>query len=96
MAITTDALNDLAERVRAVVAREYPEADIEVEARTEIGRVTGQIVSDVFAGMSPSERQARLWAILRDRFDPADLLRISLLFTLTPQEIEDLDSADFD
>jgi hypothetical protein len=51
------------------------------------------VVSDGFAEMMHSERQSVVWRIADQALDPSDALKISMILTLTHDEIDDSKSA---
>jgi len=53
------------------------------------GNVYGWIISPEFSGLSDEERQEKVWTCLRDNLDQADLIKISLLFTFTFEELDE-------
>lgn len=53
-------------------------------------KVAGQVLSDSFRSMSPSERQDRIWLYLDQALTPAERTKISFIVTDTPKEHEAL------
>ena len=50
------------------------------------GKVAGLVLSTIFVGMSPSDRQARLWKSLDESLNPYERTRIIFIVADTPQE----------
>lgn len=53
---------------------------------TRLNRI--RIVSRKFRDLGPSERQDIVWRILRQNLRPDEELRISMVLTLTPQDLQ--------
>jgi hypothetical protein len=56
----------------------------------EPGKVAGLVLSTTFAGMSPSDRQTRIWKSLDANLTPHERTRIIFIVTDTPEEYEAL------
>ena len=50
------------------------------------GKVAGYILSEAFRGESQINRQDQLWAKLRERMQPDELVKIVAILTMTPTE----------
>jgi acid stress-induced BolA-like protein IbaG/YrbA len=75
------------ERLKATL-REIGYTDDELHLElTQSGKVGGHILSDAFRGESQMNRQNQLWAELRQRLTPAELINIVALLTVTPAEV---------
>ena len=78
----------LIEKVRqALVAACTPDPhpDIQLDP-VEPDRVAGLVLSSTFVGLSPSERQARLWQCLDASLTPYERTRIVFIVADTPEE----------
>lgn len=64
----------------------YDDGEVQLE-HAGGGRVGGVLVSRRFAGKSQEERQGELWAELRAKLPPEDLVQIVAIMTMTPEEI---------
>lgn len=64
----------------------FEEAEVQLE-RAGGGKVGGVLVSRKFAGKSQEERQNELWAGLRAKLSPDELVQIVAIMTMTPEEI---------
>lgn len=64
----------------------FAEAEVQLE-RAGGGKVGGVLVSRKFAGKSQEERQDELWAALRAKLPPDELVQIVAIMTMTPEEI---------
>ena len=80
-------MEDFKEKVGEIINAEFGEnaADLEV---LESGRVSGFVVSVRFDDKSDKERQDMLWEALREKLSQEELLNVSFLITLTPDEEE--------
>ena len=67
-------------------------ASIEIEPSPAIEKLRIWIVSDEFRRFNLAERQNIVWRVLNQRFQLADLARISMIFTLTTEERGEEDS----
>ncbi len=77
--------------LRAYLRDQFTGAEVRLDPlETPDQRITGEIWWDGFAGQGQLERQNLLWARLHDRFERDQLRAISLIFTLTPDEVEAL------
>jgi hypothetical protein len=53
--------------------------------QTKLFRVN--VIAPAFESLRPSERQDLVWRIVSQHFDSEDQLRISMILTLTPNEL---------
>ena len=80
------------QRIRAALASGLNTAGIRAQiriepvSRTKLNRVT--VLSKQFEKLRPSERQDLVWRIMGHEFRPEEQLRISMILTLTPRELE--------
>jgi hypothetical protein len=64
-----------------------------IEARVDIERIQGTklhrvfVVADAFAKLRPSERQDLIWRIADQALTPEERLQISMIFTVTKDEL---------
>lgn len=77
----------LKEALRDDLASVGLNAEVEVEkvTGTQLHRVT--IIAPGFGPLSPSERQDLVWRIVRKHFTQDEDLHISMILTLTPQDV---------
>jgi hypothetical protein len=61
--------------------------DIERVLGTQLHRVF--VVADAFAKLRPAERQDLVWRIADQALSPDERLRISMIFTVTKNELPD-------
>jgi acid stress-induced BolA-like protein IbaG/YrbA len=80
-------MENIKEKVEDIINAEFGENAAELEV-LESGRVAGFVVSVKFDDKSDKERQDMLWAALEEKLAPAELLNVSFLITLTPDEEE--------
>jgi len=77
-------LDSFRERLEASL-RGQVEAVVEVALNEDHG-FEASIVSPAFEGMDEADRQALIWGIMRDAFNPNERKRIDFLFTDAPSE----------
>ena len=78
-------MENLKEIVEKLINAEFGENAAELEV-LESGRVTGFVVSGKFNEKTDKERQDMVWDILEKELQPPELLNVSFLITLTPEE----------
>jgi stress-induced morphogen len=71
---------------------QFPDIQGDVTLEPTTDRYNGHILSEGFQGLSFVERQSRVFNILREALEE-DSQRISMLFTYTPFEYEQLQAA---
>lgn len=81
----TAMINDLADRVRDVLGRNFQVSRFE-SSKEVPGRIVLQVVSPDFDGLDDVERQVRVWEILRDSFGDEELLALEYVFTESEEE----------
>ncbi len=78
-------------RIERSISEGLATAGIDAEVETE--RVRGTrlhrvlTVARQFEHLRPSERQDLVWRIIKQHFSPEEQLRISMILTLTPDEL---------
>ncbi|MGD8718658.1 MAG: hypothetical protein PVH29_07535 [Candidatus Zixiibacteriota bacterium] len=80
-------MEDFKEKVEEAINAEFGENAAELEV-LESGRVSGFVVSGKFDDKSDQERQDMLWETLKEALTQEELLNVSFLITLTPDEEE--------
>lgn len=80
-------MENLKEIVDKIINAEFGENAAELEV-LESGRVAGFVVSLKFNEKTDKERQDMIWDILEKELQPPELLNVSFLITLTPEEEE--------
>jgi acid stress-induced BolA-like protein IbaG/YrbA len=80
-------MEDFKEKVESIINAAFGENAAELE-ELESGRVSGFVVSVKFDDKSDKERQDMLWAVLEEKLPRGELLNVSFLITLTPDEEE--------
>jgi len=78
-------MENLKEIVEKLINAEFGENAAELEV-LESGRVAGFVVSRKFNEKTDKERQDMVWDILEKELQPPELLNVSFLITLTPEE----------
>jgi hypothetical protein len=75
------------ERVRQAIDEITVGHEVEVHLEYEPdGKITGEIVSDAFEGVSPTERQIRFRSRLAELLDVEERRRVGFIMTITPNE----------
>jgi len=78
-------------RLRTVLAGGLKGAGIDAEVRTEAVPTTKlhrvMVIARKFKHLPPSERQDLVWRIVGTRFSQEEQLQISMIVTLTPDEM---------
>jgi hypothetical protein len=87
-----EAVKIRVERAIKALTGDVP-ADISLED-VPPDKVAGEVVSDAFRGILPSDRQIRLWDELDKVLDTYERTRIVLIMTLTPHEKRVLTESD--
>lgn len=78
-------MENLKEIVEKLINAEFGENAAELEL-LESGRVAGFVISAKFNEKTDKERQDMVWDILEKELQPPELLNVSFLITLTPEE----------
>jgi len=85
------ARNGLAARLAQSIRDGLKTAGIEAQVDTEPVKGTRLIrvfvVTDTFAKLRASERQDIVWRIIDRQFSPDEQLRVSMIYTATPDEL---------
>ncbi len=84
--------DSMEEAILAALQREFPdvEGNIPLEGATRL--YNGIVLSERFQGLSFIERQQRVFGVLRTALGP-EVQKISMLFTYTPSEYAQLQTA---
>ncbi len=81
-----------ANRIRRVLREGLANSGVNATVRTEAVRGTRLrrvlVTANEFEHLEPSERQNLVWRIIGQDFVPEEQLQISMILTLTPQELE--------
>ena len=75
----------LMEKVQNILATKFPGASIELE-KAGPNKVAGLLVWTRFKGVEQIKRQSRLWKVLEKELTAEELLRVSTILTVTPEE----------
>jgi hypothetical protein len=65
----------------------FPGCDPQLEIVEPMEKIGGVLVWQGFEGLPQHERQARLWAFLRQSLDLLDQMRVTAILTVTPLEM---------
>jgi len=81
-------MNDLGKALRQELSQQGIPADVQIESvpTTKLFRV--MITAKKFKHLEHAERQSLVWRIVDRHFTPEQQLQISMIVTLTPQELE--------
>ena len=92
MAKVKHGQNGLARKLTNALAAGLKSAGIQADIDTEPVRLTHllrvYVVAKNFQEMRPSERQDLVWRIVDQALTPEEQLRISMILTLTPNELK--------
>ncbi len=84
-------------RIRQALTDGLAQARIGASVETEPVRNTNlqrvMVTANEFRELNPSERQDLVWRIIGQTFSPDEQLRISMILTLTPDELNGNDSS---
>ncbi len=84
---------DFIEKLKSLIASHYNDARVELDPVPGSERVTGSIIWTGFNERSHAERQRELSDWIRKELPPHEAIRVSVITTLTPEEIADEDAA---
>jgi len=73
------------ERALKAACQDDPKVEIDLEEQPP-DMVGGQVLSNSFGSLSPSERQDRIWDFLDRELNEYERTRISFIVTDTPEE----------
>jgi hypothetical protein len=79
-------MEDLINRLRALLEAEFPNAVVELEQASPAEKVGGFLIWRGFEGMEQIERQQRLSDVIRSNLSRDDQIRITAILTVTPDE----------
>jgi hypothetical protein len=89
--VTTRPLS-FARRLQETLTRGLATAGIKAKVKTEPVRTTRLhrvlVTAKKFDELAPSERQNLVWRIIGQNFSPEEQLLISMVLTLTPDELK--------
>jgi hypothetical protein len=75
------------ETLTKILAAAFPGSTSELEAVPGTERIGGFLIWNGFDGMDQLNRQRKLSTALRERLNPAQLLGITTILTMTPDEV---------
>ena len=76
---------ELKKKVTGILQNAFGGCSVELE-KSGAGKMAGFLVWDRFKGVEQIERQERLWKVLEKELGAEELLGISTILTLTPEE----------
>ena len=84
----------LIEKIKLVLQENLPGVAVdELEKSGRSGKIGGVLVWDAFRDLEQVERQEKVWSVLRASLSKDEQLSISLLITLTPDELKSIRAA---
>ncbi|MEN6358387.1 MAG: hypothetical protein ABFD83_15040 [Armatimonadota bacterium] len=83
---------DNKDEVKTAVEHDFEGSMFIADTDTVSGKISGFLVWDGFAGLSQTDRQKRLWDVLRKSLG-AKAVQVSTIFTYTSGEYETLSAA---
>ena len=78
-------MEKLMEKLQRILKKNFQGATVELE-KSGSKKITGFLVWSRFKGMEQIKRQNRLWKVLEKELIQDELLRISTILTVTPEE----------
>ena len=79
---------EIVERIRDAIEQGLPGAVIDDMDEAGVGgRIGGAVIWSGFSGVEQIQRQEKLWEVLRGALSREEQLQISLIITLTPDEL---------
>lgn len=83
---------DIQEEVKSIVKQNFEGSQLFPEVDSTSHRLSGFLIWEGFAGLSQTDRQKKLWSVLRQRLG-THAAQVSTVFTYTPSEYETLSAA---
>jgi acid stress-induced BolA-like protein IbaG/YrbA len=83
---TANAAYQLSGRLKQTLSEAFPGAETRLEISPYSDKISGFVIWEGFSGQTPIERQQRVWAAIKARFQPAEQRDVSAIFSLTPEE----------
>lgn len=80
-------MDQVMEKVSEALRRNFPNSTTELEVSPEFEKVTGFLIWNGFEGEEQIDRQRRVSRALHAQLDPAELGKLSAIFTVTPSEL---------
>lgn len=74
------------QKLKDLIARHFPDSELEVEL-TGSDRIAAYLVWAGFADYEQIQRQRQVWSVLRQALSREEQLMISVILTLTPEEM---------
>jgi len=78
-------VKSLKKKLHQVLEKEFQDASVELE-KSGIDKVAGFLIWKGFEKVEQIERQEKLWHVLENNLKPEELLHVSVILTLTPNE----------
>lgn len=83
-------MEEYRERLEAALRERFPDSRLELEELPG-GRISGYLIWAGFTGERQIDRQTSMWDALEKRLPAKELDRISVLLTVTPDELAVMD-----
>ncbi len=80
-------LKKLSEKLRGLLETMFSGSSVELEDPSPKVRIGATIVWNEFIGKDQLERQNMVWEVIDRNFEPSEARHISLIMTLTPDEL---------
>jgi hypothetical protein len=78
-------VKSLIKKLSGILAAEFQGASIELE-KSGLGKIAGFLIWSGFKGVEQITRQERLWKVLENKLTSNELLQVSAILTITPEE----------
>ncbi len=82
-------MEKLAEEIRILIEANFDGAHADITPVSGY-KVGGTVLWNEFDGQRQSERQQRLWTLLRNHLNAQQQMGVATLLTFTPQEVEEM------
>ena len=77
---------DLIDRLRDLLSKAFPGAEVELEQARPAEKIGGSLIWSGFEGMEQIDRQQKLAQVIRDALPREDQISITLILTLIREE----------
>ena len=79
-------MDSLKKKIKDLLETNFPGATFETE-KSGPDKVAGFLIWSRFKGIEQIKRQSRLWKFLEKQLNAGELLRVSTILTMTPEEM---------
>jgi hypothetical protein len=79
-------METLIRKIATMLRKHFRGCEVELETNSR-GRISGFLMWNGFKRFEQIERQEKMWKLLRTNLAEKDQLKVSAIFTLTPEEM---------